>query len=155
MHEYNVTIDWTGAGEAGTADYKRYTRDYNIEVGGKPVVAGSADPSYRGDASRHNPEDMLVAAVGACHMLWYLHLCAVAGVVVTAYTDHALGRLNTNKDGSGEFERVILRPRVTISAASDADKARALHTQAGELCFIARSLSCPIHHEPEIVVEDS
>ncbi len=154
MHEYNVTIDWTGAGQTGTTDFRQYTRDYDVVIEGKPVLAGSSDPNYKGDASRHNPEDLLVAAVSACHMLWYLHLCATAGVVVTAYTDHALGRLATHKDGSGEFERITLRPRVTITAGSDADKARALHEKAGGLCFIARSLTCPIDHEPEIVAAD-
>ncbi|MEZ6242413.1 MAG: OsmC family protein [Phycisphaerales bacterium] len=152
MHEYNVTIDWTGAAQAGTTDYKAYTRDYDVLIEGKPTIGGSSDPNYKGDASRHNPEDMLVASVSACHMLWYLHLCAVGGVVVVAYTDRAVGRLSTNKDGSGEFERVILRPRVTITPGSDADKARDLHHKASELCFIARSLKCPIDHEPEIVL---
>ena len=91
-HTYSVTLTWTGDQGEGTSDYKAYTRDYDIACEGKPVLKGSADPNYFGDGARHNPEDMLVASLSACHMLWYLHLCAVSKVVVTAYEDHAEGR---------------------------------------------------------------
>ena len=148
MHEFPVRVEWTGAGESGTGDRKAYTRDYDVLIEGKPAVAGSSAPAYKGDASRHNPEDMLVAAVSACHMLWYLHLCAAAGITVTAYADDATGRLATHKDGSGEFEEVVLRPRVTLAPGADEAEAESLHARASELCFIARSLSCPVRHDP-------
>ena len=103
-----------------------------------------------GDAKRHNPEEMLVAALSACHMLWYLHLCAASGVVVEAYEDSADGLMLTRPDGSGEFSQVTLRPRVSISANSDAVEAMRLHTKANEMCYIARSVNFPVHHEPGI-----
>ncbi len=115
------------------------------------MLRGSADPAYRGDADRHNPEDLLVAALSACHMLWYLHLCASAGVVVTAYEDRAEGTMRTHADGAGEFAKVTLRPRVTITGDSDAATAERLHEQANALCFIARSVAFPVGHAPEIV----
>ena len=116
-HTYSATVTWTGNCGDGTSGYKAYTRDHDIACPGKPVLQGSADPAYRGDAARHNPEDMLVAALSACHMLWYLHLCSTAGVVVTAYEDAAEGIMQTHPpDGTGEFTRVTLRPSVTITA---------------------------------------
>ncbi|GJM19713.1 MAG: peroxiredoxin [Phycisphaeraceae bacterium] len=151
MHEFAITTEWTGAGEEGTATYKSYTRDYDISADGKPTLKGSAAPAYKGDPARHNPEDLFVASASGCHMLSYLHLCAVSKVVVTGYTDDAVGRLATDASGSGVFEEIVLRPRVTIAAGSDAAKAEALHEKAGEICFIARSLACPVRHEPTIV----
>ncbi len=151
-HTYEATVTWTGNRGAGTAGYKAYARDYDIACPGRPPIRGSADPVFRGDAGRHNPEDLLVAALSACHMLWYLHLCSDAGVVVTAYEDAADGAMATHPpEGSGAFTRVTLRPRVTITAESDADVAARLHEKAGANCFVARSVNFPVTHEPEIV----
>ena len=150
-HSYAATVIWTGNRGEGTAGYKAYTRDHDIACPGKPAIRGSADPGYRGDAGRHNPEDLLVAALSACHMLWYLHLCTDAGVVVTAYEDAASGAMATNPDGSGEFTQVTLAPRVTIAADSCAETAARLHETAHAMCFIARSVNFPVEHRPEIV----
>ena len=118
---------------------------------GKPVIRGSSDPNYLGDAARHNPEDMLLAALSACHMLWYLHLCAVNRVVVTDYEDNPEGVMDMSRDGSGQFTEVTLRPRVTIAAGSDAARAGALHERAGALCNIARSVNFPVKHDAAVV----
>ena len=150
-HTYNVTLTWTGDQGEGTSDYKAYTRDYDIACEGKPVLKGSADPNYFGDSARHNPEDMLVASLSACHMLWYLHLCAVSKVVVTAYEDHAEGVMAVNPDGSGQFTSVTLKPRITITAESDAVTAEALHQKANAMCFVAKSVNFPVGHEAEFV----
>ncbi len=151
MHEFAITTEWTGAGDQGTATYKSYTRAYDVSSAGKPTLHATAAPAYGGDPAKYNPEDLLVAAASACHMLSYLHVCAVSGVVVTAYTDDAVGRLETDDSGSGVFTEIVLRPRVTIAPGSDAKKAEELHHKAGEICFIARSLACPVRHEPTIV----
>jgi len=148
-HRYAVTVEWTGNRGEGTATYRSYSRDHAIAVAGKPAIAGSSDPVFRGDASRHNPEDFLVSALSACHMLSYLHLCAVSGIVVTAYEDHAAGDMRETADGGGRFTGVVLRPRVTISAG-DPGLARALHEKAHRLCFIASSVNFPVTCEPEI-----
>ena len=150
-HNCAATVTWTGNRGEGTRRYKGYARGHDIACPGKPVIGGSADPAYLGDAARHNPEDMLVAALSACHMLWYLHLCASAGVVVTAYQDSAEGVMRTHADGAGEFTGVTLRPRVTITGESDAAAAERLHERANVMCFIARSVNFPVHHAPEIV----
>ena len=151
-HHYRVDVEWTGNRGSGTDGYRNYSRDHVIRVAGKPELAGSSDPTFRGDAARHNPEDMLVAALSACHMLSYLHMATVAGVVVTAYTDAAEGSMVTEGDG-GRFVEVVLRPVVTIGAASDPAKAAAAHEAAHHACFIANSVNFPVRCEPRIVVE--
>ncbi|HLP67812.1 MAG TPA: OsmC family protein [Rhizobium sp.] len=149
-HEYSTTVTWIGNRGTGTSGYRDYSRDHVIAAGAKPDIPGSADPAFRGDAERWNPEDLLVASVSACHKLWYLHLCAVNGVVVTAYEDHAEGLMVTEEDGSGRFTEVVLRPRVTISSG-DRERAASLHHDAHEKCFIANSVNFPVRCEPVIV----
>ncbi len=153
-HTYEIRVAWTGNLGKGSSAYKDYARNYDIVCNGKPVIKGSADPGYLGDATRHNPEDMLMASLSACHMLWKLHLCTMSKVVVTAYEDHAEGVMELNPDGSGQFVRVTLRPRVTITAESDAAAAERLHERANAMCFIARSVNFPIIHEPETAESD-
>ncbi len=151
-HEYSTTVTWIGNRGTGTSGYRDYSRDHVIAAGAKPDIPGSADPAFRGDAERWNPEDLLVASVSACHKLWYLHLCAVNGVVVTAYEDHAEGLMVTEEDGSGRFTEVVLRPRVTISSG-DRERAASLHHDAHEKCFIANSVNFPVRCEPVIVTD--
>jgi organic hydroperoxide reductase OsmC/OhrA len=151
-HKYSVTVTWTGNTGTGTSGYRDYGRQHEIAAEGKAGIAGSADPVFRGDWMRWNPEELLVAALSSCHQLAYLHLCAVAGIVVVGYEDHAEGWMEETPDGGGRFTRVALHPRVTI-AAGDAAKAKELHHEAHGLCFIARSVNFPVEHEPEIVVE--
>jgi organic hydroperoxide reductase OsmC/OhrA len=150
-HTYEVQVDWTGNDGEGTKTYKGYRRDHTITSEGKPQIQASSDPAFRGDRSRYNPEELLVASLASCHMLSYLHLCAVNGVSVNDYRDLAFGAMRQNDDGSGEFVRVELRPRVTISAGDDRAKALALHHEAHHLCFIARSVNFPVEVAPEII----
>lgn len=149
-HRYPVDVVWTGNRGDGTRTYQGYGRDHEIRVAGRPVIAGSSDAAFRGDAAKHNPEDMLVASLSACHMLWYLHLAADAGVVVTQYVDHAEGLLVVDAKG-GRFTEVVLRPEVNV-AAGDSAKAESLHEDAHHACFIANSMNFPVRCEPRIVV---
>ena len=150
-HRYTTAVTWTGNLGEGTRAYRGYARHFDITCPGKPTVLGSADPAYLGDSERHNPEDLRVAALSACHMLWYLHLCAVANVAVTGYRDAAEGVMRSNPDGSGEVEKVTLRPHVTIAGESCAETAMSLHQRANAICLIARSVNFPVEHIPEIV----
>ncbi len=152
QHRYQSRTIWRNAAPEADFDYKTYSRDYLVEIAGKPAIAGSSDPALMGDGSRHNPEDLLVAALSACHMLWYLHLCAVKGVAVVVYDDTAEGVM-IEEPHNGRFTEVVLRPRVTISADSDAGRARSLHERAHDECFIANSVNFPVRCEPEIVVD--
>jgi organic hydroperoxide reductase OsmC/OhrA len=151
QHRYRVNVEWTGNRGSGTDGYRTYGRDHVIRIEGKPELSGSADPAFRGDAARHNPEDMLVSALSTCHMLSYLHMATVAGVVVIAYRDVAEGTMVTEGDG-GRFVEVILRPVVTISAGSDAARGEAAHDDAHHACFIANSVNFPVRCEPRIVI---
>lgn len=154
-HEYHLATEWTGNNGAGTTGYKNYERSHTIHVAGKAVIDGSSDPAFRGDGSKHNPEEMLLAAVSACHMLWYLHLCAISCIVVIAYIDHASGTVTETADGGGKFTEIVLSPVVTIQDISLAEKANALHEQANKLCFIANSLNIPVQHKPMCITPGS
>lgn len=152
-HTYEIIVRWSGNTGDGTASYRGYRRDHAIEAPGKTAIAGSSDANFRGDASRWNPEELLLAALSACHQLQYLHLCADAGVVVTAYEDRADGVMAEDGRGGGAFNRATLHPRVTIRAGSDAPLARALHDKAHALCFIACSVNFSVGCEPIIEIE--
>ena len=147
-HSYPIRMSWTGNTGTGTANYRGYDRTHEYSVRGKPVIPGSADPAFRGDATRYNPEELLVMSLSSCHMLWYLHLCAESGVVVTAYVDDAVGTLVEVKETGGHFTEVVLRPAVTLAAGSDAALATALHEKAHHLCFVANSVNFPVRVEP-------
>jgi len=150
-HRYSVVVEWTGNTGTGTSGYRDYERRHEISAGaGKPVMPGSSDPAFRGDPARWNPEELLVASLSACHQLWYLHLCAEAGIAVVAYVDHAEGVMEETADGGGCFKRVILRPRVSVAAGSDMAMAFALHATAHAKCFIANSVNFPVEHAPEM-----
>jgi len=147
-HRYHTATRWTGNLGQGTAGYRAYRREHTIEVAGKAAIQGSSDPAFRGDPACHNPEELLVAAASACHMLMYLHLCADAGIAVTAYEDAATGVMVEDADGGGRFRSIVLAPRITLATGSDQERARALHAEAHRLCFVANSLSTPISCEP-------
>jgi organic hydroperoxide reductase OsmC/OhrA len=141
-HAYRASLEWTGAAHGPTSSYAAYSREYRVTFEGKPVLDGSADPTFRGDAGLLNPEEMLVAALSSCHMLSYLALCALAGISVKAYSDEASGTM-AETGGAGKFTSVALRPRVTI-ADGDLAKAEALHEEAHHQCFIAASVNFPV-----------
>lgn len=147
-HNYTLTTTWTGNRGAGTTGYADYDRSHTISINNKPDLLCSSDTPFRGDNTKHNPEDMLLSALSSCHMLWYLHLCADAGIIVTAYTDNATGTMVELQGGGGRFTEVILHPIVTIADMTLAEKANELHKKANEKCFIANSVNFPVKHEP-------
>lgn len=151
-HHYQTTIRWQ-SGE-GTRNYQAYQRDFSIAVTGKPDLPGSSDPSFRGDPERYNPEELLLSAIASCHMLWYLHFCAVNGVVVTGYKDQASATMEENAEGSGKFTEVILYPEVRVTNPNMVDKAMQLHQQANKYCFIANSLNFTVTHRPKIMLNN-
>ena len=146
-HYYETNLKWTGNQGEGTGSYRSYERDHTITIPGKPDILGSSDPAFRGDPSRHNPEELLVASLSACHMLWYLHLCASHKIVVLAYEDRATGEMVENADGSGRFKSVTLHPNITLADPAMKVKAEALHEKANQACFIANSCNFPVHHQ--------
>jgi organic hydroperoxide reductase OsmC/OhrA len=148
IHTYSLELEWTGNLGSGTSAYKAYSRDHVMRFPGKPDIQGSSDPQFRGDSSRHNPEEMLVAALSACHMLWFLHLCADAGVIVTSYHDRPTGTMGANSEGKTVFKEVILRPEVTLADASKYTLLPELHHRAHDECFLANSMNFPVTIRP-------
>ena len=153
-HHFEATVTWTGNQGTGTSSYRAYSRNHEITGDGKPAaIAGSSDPAFRGDKTRYSPEDLLIASLSACHMLWVLHLCAEAKITVVEYVDTASGTMALNADGSGQFSEVVLRPRIMVlESGRDAD-VRAANEKAHALCFIARSVNFPVRHEPTVAVK--
>lgn len=149
-HRYQCAVRWTGNQGTGTSDYRAYSRDHEIAANGKPTIPASSDPAFRGDASRYNPEELLVASLSACHMLWYLHLCAVNKVIVLEYEDQAGGVMEETDGGGGRFLEVTLRPHITVTAESDLETAKRLHHDAHEKCFIANSVNFPVGCVPVV-----
>jgi len=154
-HHYSLGVEWTGNTGEGTKDYRAYERSHTILLENKADIAGSSDAAFRGDKKKHSPEDLFVASIATCHMLWYLHLCSDAGIIVTAYIDHATATMTETSDGGGRFTEVTLHPTITITNASQIAKAESLHQKANELCFIANSCNFPIHHQPVISVKSN
>ena len=152
VHEYAARLIWDGNLGHGTSSYTGYSRRYHVEVAGKPELVGTADPAFRGEADKYNPEDLFLTAIAACHMLSYLALCARKGIRVVAYEDEVSGTMTVDSNGGGRFEEVLLRPKVTLADAEGEARATALHETAHELCFIANSCRVPIRHQPTVKI---
>lgn len=154
-HKYQTLLKWTGNLGYGTQDYKSYSRDHSLTIQEKKhSILGSSDPSFRGDSSRYNPEELFLASISNCHMLWYLHLCSVNQIIVMEYLDHAKGVMEEDKTGSGRFTEVTLQPYVKVKDQAMIDKANALHEDANRMCFIANSCNFEVKHQPKTEVID-
>lgn len=151
-HSYTLKVEWIGNVGKGTSDYRSYKRDHAISIAGKPIIPGSSDPAFRGDRTRYNPEELLVAALSTCHMLSYLHLCAVSGIVVQQYVDSPVGKMIETDDGGGHFKEVVLYPVVNVNPGADTELALQLHEKAHHLCFIANSVNFPVLCRPSVEV---
>jgi organic hydroperoxide reductase OsmC/OhrA len=149
VHSYRATLEWIGASAGPTTSYQTYSREYRVDLPGKASFHGTADPTFRGDPTLPNPEDLLVVSLSSCHMLTYLALCARVKLAVISYIDEATGTMDM-KDGKLRFVEVVLHPRVAIAAGADLDQARALHEKAHGECFIANSVNFPVRNEPTV-----
>tara|TARA_R110002124_G_scaffold137733_1_gene300732 strand:+ start:432 stop:905 length:474 start_codon:yes stop_codon:yes gene_type:complete len=153
-HNYEIKIEWTGNEGNGTLNYKSYNRNHKISATGKyDEIKGSSDPSFLGDKTKYNPEDLFISSISACHMLWYLHLCSVNKIVVTEYIDKATGIMEETENGSGKFTEVTLNPDVKITNSDLIKKANELHSEANKMCFIANSCNFKINHNPNTIAE--
>ena len=151
QHNYALKINWTGNSGSGTNSYKSYERSFEVSVDGKEIINGSSDSSFNGDKTKYNPEELLLAFMSSCHMLWYLHLCADDGIIVTSYIDNAEGIMVENDNGGGKFEQVILKPVISVTENSMIENAIILHAKANKLCFVANSVNFRISHQPVIL----
>jgi organic hydroperoxide reductase OsmC/OhrA len=151
QHNYSLTVKWTGNKGVGTNGYKSYERSHEIFIDGKEIIKSSSDPAFLGDKAKHNPEDLLLASISSCHMLWYLHLCSDAGIVVTNYTDNAKGIMEETAAGGGKFTSVTLYPTITLKNIEQQEQANKLHNKANEFCFIANSLNFKVQHQASFI----
>lgn len=147
-HEFTASVRWTGNTGEGTQTYRGYGRTWDIATDSKAIVHCSNDPLLGGDPTKHNPEDLLLASLSSCHMLWYLHLACNAGIVVHAYSDNPIGVGETLPNGAGRFLRATLRPKILVSGRLDLQRAAELHHEVHKYCFIARSINFPVTYEP-------
>ena len=154
QHIYNAIIKWTGNNGRGTKNYQAYERSHTILIEGKVDINCSSDPSFRGDKSKHNPEELLLSSLSSCHMLWYLHLCAANNVVVEEYIDKASGLMEETESGGGSFLSVTLSPIVFVKEPLMLEKGEQLHKEANKMCFIANSVKFPVYHQPEMKVAE-
>lgn len=152
-HNYTSHVVWTGNRGEGTVHYRSYDRTWDIAVPGKTVVHCSNDPLLGGDPAKMNPEDLLLSALSACHMLWYLHYASDQGIVVTSYEDRPVGTGEVENSGAGRFVSATLRPKVTVRGNADLQLAESIHHRIHEVCFVARSVNFPVSYEPEFTVE--
>jgi organic hydroperoxide reductase OsmC/OhrA len=153
-HIYNTTINWKGNTGLGTKNYASYERSFDVLAENKTPIQGSSDPSFRGDKTKFNPEELLLASLSSCHMLWYLHLCSENNVQVLSYQDDANGIMQEFLNGSGKFIEVNLKPTVTVLNEGMIDVAIALHNKAHELCFIANSVNFTVNCNPTINIAE-
>ncbi|KUJ52366.1 OsmC family protein [Chryseobacterium sp. JAH] len=153
-HNYKLKTEWTGNVGESTKSYRSYERSYTISVDGKAEINGSSDPAFLGNSKLHNPEDLLLASVSSCHLLWYLHFCAVHKILVLEYTDCAEGTMIESENGSGKFIEIILKPKIVVAEKEMIEKAIQLHHKANEYCFIANSLNFEVKHHPEITYKN-
>lgn len=149
-HHYEVEVIWTGNLGEGTSGYSSYSRNHLIQGVSKPTIEGSSDAAFRGDPVRWNPEELLVASLAACHKLWYLHLCAVAGIRVLQYRDYAEGLMAEQEEIGGRFIKVVLHPEVRIAAGCDPVVAANLHREAHRNCYVANSVNFAVEIVPQI-----
>ena len=152
LHNFTSSIIWTGDRGEGTRVYKGYDRTWDIALPGKDIIHCSNDPVLGGDPTKMNPEDLLISALSACHMLWYLHLASNAGIVVTGYRDDPIGQGETLPNGAGRFLAAVLRPKISMQEGADLKFAGELHNQVHDFCFIARSVNFPVSYEPTFTV---
>ncbi|MEM8507088.1 MAG: OsmC family protein [Bacteroidota bacterium] len=153
-HNYEIKVEWTGNEGNGTLNYTSYNRNHKIISNEKyDAIDGSSDPSFLGDKSRYNPEDLFLSSLSACHMLWYLHICSVNKIIVTEYLDIATGIMEEMKNGGGKFTEVTLHPRVKITDENRIQRANELHEEANRMCFIANSCNFKIKHKPVTTIE--
>ncbi len=153
MAEHTALLHWQrGANEAFTD--QRYSRRHTLRFDGGALLSGSSSPSVvplpMSDAAAVDPEEMFVAALASCHLLWFLSLAAAGGHVVERYEDDAVGVLARNAEGRLAMTLVTLRPRVAFAGTNvpDTTALAALHHAAHEACFIASSVKTEVRCEP-------
>lgn len=150
-HKYILDLVWTGNTGKGTTNYRSYERDFKVSIDGKIPIKLSADPAFRGNASKYNPEELFLISISSCHMLWFLHLCADNNIVISEYFDTPQATMEIEENGSGQFNEVILNIRVKLDSNHTIGLLKELNKKANSMCFIANSLNFDVKHNITII----
>ena len=150
--EFKVLTKWSSINKEDSLNTFSNLKTHRTYIENKEPLIISADKSFKGDKTKHNPEDLFLSALSSCHMMSYMYLCDKNNISLLNYTDEALGTLLVNEDGSGSFNSIVLYPIVTILDKNKIDLALSLHKEANRLCFIANSCKVPIVHKPQILI---
>lgn len=151
MSNHTATIRWR-QDEDDHFTLGRYTRVHEIAFDGGTTIQASGAPGnvpaqFSSEVSV-DPEELFVASLSSCHMLWFLDLARRAGVEILSYEDQAEGVMEQDADGRTAITRVTLRPRVETENETAPDQLAALHAQAHDACFIANSVKTVVTVEP-------
>lgn len=152
---YKLDLSWQGNHGAGTMTHTSYDRNFTTHEGSRPPVLGSSHPAFRGNSERYCPEELLLASLSSCHMLWYLHMCAAHEVVVLEYHDHPVMEMEVKEFGNGDIRSATLSPVVRIASEDQREQAMAMHQRAHQSCFIAKAVNFEIILKPKIVESES
>ncbi|HEY1415836.1 MAG TPA: OsmC family protein [Caulobacteraceae bacterium] len=156
MSTHRATVSWTLAEGADDFLKRRYSRLHKLAFDGGPEVLGSPSPTVvpapYSSPQGVDPEQAFVAALSACHMLWFLDHAARNGFVISAYSDEAEGILGRLERGKFAVTRVVLRPRVDFTGEKrpTTEDIRHLHEVSHADCFIANSVSAEVVIEPPL-----
>ncbi|MCW3121566.1 MAG: OsmC family protein [Flavipsychrobacter sp.] len=143
--QYRAVTSWRSS--EGTK-VPTYDRTHTVFIENKPQLMLTTANPLRGDATKLNPEDLLVAALSSCHMLTYLYLCNAAGIVITEYIDDVVGTLVEVSSDKSVFSEVTLNPKAVVASEEMINTAIALHEKAHELCIIANSVNFKVTCDP-------
>ena len=150
--EFKVHTKWSSLTENDMYKSGINPKTHSTHIKNKDILTISAAKEFKGDKTKHNPEDLFLSALSSCHMMSYMYLCDKNNITLLNYTDETSGVLVVNSDGSGEFISIVLHPIVTILEKNKIDLAIRLHKEANRLCFIANSCSVPIDLKPQIQI---
>lgn len=150
QHSYTLDLKWNGN---KNDDPRTYDRSFILSANGKTEIMGSADSFSRGDAKRWNPEEMLLASLSSCHMLWYLYLCSTSKIIVTSYQDHPTGILNIDPNGISRFIEATLNPQIVIADSTRHEEALSLQQQAHDKCYIVNSVNFEVKVKPQVILQ--
>jgi organic hydroperoxide reductase OsmC/OhrA len=155
MSDYSAQLAWQRQPQEAFTD-NRYSRRHSLRFDGGAEVAGSSAvssvPLPHSDPTAVDPEEMFIASLSSCHLLWFLSLAAKAGFVVDRYEDAAVGTLAKDARGRVSMTVVTLRPQVRFSGARlpTPDEHEALHHDAHARCYIANSVLTEVRCEPRL-----
>lgn len=120
-----------------------------LSAGGLPELRTEAPADYDGPGDAWSPEHLLLAAVQSCFLLTLRAIARVSKIELNGLELDAVGTVD-RQDGVTRFTEIVLRPRLTVAAGTDRERALRVLEKSEKGCLVAASLSTPVRMEPEI-----